>query len=232
MNSTPLSTVTDEFDEEAYLESEAGDLPATGTAVALDIVLRIAWVAAWLWLVIAGSILIAAGLSALGMNLPVGDLFGGPDIKPDGPPAGSNSVTGPLYLGMPKPVMLLASTALTVGAASFVIIVNQLRKVARTLRSGDPFVPINAKRLRTIWITVTVAELIRIVLVTAISVYVVKAGNLSFANSWVGDFTGLNGGTLEIYVRWSVWLFVLILIALTQVFREGARLRRDQKLTV
>ena len=232
MNADVLKAANDEFDEEAFLQSEGSDRPATGTAVALDIILRIAWVLAWLWLVMAAGILIAAGLTALGVNLPVGDLFGGPDIKPDGPPAGSSSVTGPLYLGMPKPVMLLASLALTVGAASFVIIVNQLRKVARTLRGGDPFVPINAKRLRIIWVTVAIAEIIRIVLVTAISLYVSRAGDLSFANSWVGDFTGLNGGVMEIYVRWSVWLFVLILIALAQVFREGARLRRDQKLTV
>lgn len=232
MSQPDLSPANDEFDEEAYLQSEGGDLPPTSTAVALDIALRIAWVAAWLWLVITVGILSVAALSALGMDLPVGDLFGAPDLRPDGPPAGSNSVTGPLYLGMPIAVMLLASLALTVGAASFVIIVSQLRKVARTLRSGDPFVPINAKRLRTIWITVTVAELIRIALVTAISAYVVRAGNLTFANSWIGDFTGLNGGVMEIYVRWSVWLFVLILIALAQVFREGARLRRDQKLTV
>jgi len=104
------------------------------------------------------------------------------------------------------------------GLASVVVmiaIVHQLRKLVRTLVNGDPFVPQNARRLRYIWIILAGAEIVRTIAEPILS----KIGN-----------AGASGFDLD--VRLHVWFFILILIVLAQVFREGARLRAEAQLTV
>ncbi len=94
-----------------------------------------------------------------------------------------------------------------------IVVVWQLRKLVATLRAGDPFVPQNALRLRYIWIAVAIGELAR----TILQPFLERVDP---------------GAALTINVRAHVWFFILVLIVLAQVFREGARLRAEARLTV
>ncbi len=114
-------------------------------------------------------------------------------------------------------LVLISSGSVIIVALVFLVIVKQLRKISHTLVTGDPFVPENAKRLRKIWIAVAAGEIIRLV--------------STFAISWFSKTTNtvdLQAPDLRIYV----WFMVLAVIILAEVFREGARLRQDAKLTV
>jgi len=92
-------------------------------------------------------------------------------------------------------------------------IVWHLRKLVKTLRLGDPFVPENALRLKYIWIIVAVGEAAR----TALQPFIARV-NPAVELTWD--------------VRPHVWFFILILLVLAQVFKEGARLRAEAQLTV
>lgn len=112
---------------------------------------------------------------------------------------------------------LISSVSVVVVAAVFLVIVRQLRQICQTLATGDPFVPENAKRLRVIWIAAAAGEILRLV--------------STFLISWVSkasDGPAIHATDLRVYV----WFMVLAVIILAEVFREGARMRRDAKLTV
>ena len=116
---------------------------------------------------------------------------------------------------------LISASIMSISAAVFLIIVKQLRQICQTLLHGDPFVPKNADRLRIIWIAVAVGEILRLC--------------ASFFLSWLSKNMGGDvQQTLErtVDIRLYVWFMVLALIILSEVFREGARLRQEQKLTV
>jgi Protein of unknown function (DUF2975) len=112
---------------------------------------------------------------------------------------------------------LISSVSVVVVAAVFLVIVRQLRQICQTLATGDPFVPENAKRLRVIWIAAAAGEILRLV--------------STFLISWVSkaaDGPAIHATDLRVYV----WFMVLAVIILAEVFREGARMRQDAKLTV
>ena len=115
---------------------------------------------------------------------------------------------------------IASSLSMIVGAGAFLIILKQLRAICQTLVMGDPFVPQNAQRLRVIWIAVAIAEVLRLIsgfILSNIIENEKQAGtNLEF--------------TLDL--KLYVWFLVLALIILSNVFREGARMRQEQKLTV
>ena len=113
------------------------------------------------------------------------------------------------------------SFLVAIGAlAAALIVVDRLRRIFATLSAGDPFVPENADHLRVIAIVLAVFELARLIL-NAVS---------------AGLTRGLapNDPTLApaIELNFLVWFGVLSLIVLSEVFREGARLRADQQLTI
>lgn len=118
----------------------------------------------------------------------------------------------------PLTVMLFCISAF-VAAGALLIIIKQLRQICHTLVLGDPFVPENARRLRIIWITVAAAEIFR--LVSGLFIPVVHSTTAA------GETV-----TMSVEFRFYVWFLVLALIVLAEVFREGARLRREQKLTI
>ena len=121
-------------------------------------------------------------------------------------------------------IMLLG---MLVHISVFLIILRQLQNVCKTLAAGDPFVPANAKRLRIIWIAVACGELLRH-FGTFLFGYLHSKGVISYApNGSIGS-----GGDITIDLRIYVWFLVLALIIFAEVFREGARLRQEQKLTV
>jgi len=112
----------------------------------------------------------------------------------------------------------LVGTLFCVGA---MIICAYLRGVFETLVAGDPFVPENARRLRSIGIVLAVIEIIRM-FVSVIGQLVLGALGLN----------GEEGAAIAFSVNFPVWFSVLTLVVLAQVFSEGAALREEQKMTI
>lgn len=104
-------------------------------------------------------------------------------------------------------------------AAGYIYVVNVLRKIVNTLIAGDPFVPENISRLRSVWIVLAAFELFRMI---SRSLLAVEINALSV--------TETTGATIDI--RLGTWFLVFVIAALAEVFRHGAVLRRDQELTV
>jgi len=112
--------------------------------------------------------------------------------------------------------------ALSIGAlVAALLVVDRLRRIFATLAAGDPFVPENAEHLRVIAIVIAVFEIARL------GSGGLAAGLLRLAG--VGEETRL---PIDIEINLLVWFAVLSLVVLSEVFREGARLRQDQQLTI
>jgi len=111
----------------------------------------------------------------------------------------------------------LAATLVGIGlyALLTLVIVSRLRRIFRTLTAGDPFHPDNVRRLRVIGGALTVLELGR---------YAAAA----LARVVFPDRDLMVGGGINL----TTWFAVLVIFVLAEVFREGARLRRDAELTI
>lgn len=131
--------------------------------------------------------------------------------------AGVEPLKTQLFSEMSPTTSLVSSLIMVVGAGAFLIILKQLRLICQTLVKGDPFVPQNAQRLRIIWIAVAIAEVFRLVSGLVMSKMISN---------------GTPNTELTLDLRVFVWFLVLALITLSEVFREGARMRQEQKLTV
>ncbi|MDZ4691143.1 DUF2975 domain-containing protein [Terricaulis sp.] len=177
------------------------------------------WLLAGLWVLAAigyGAILV---LIANGMvdpalleggdgNLAVGSGSGNFHVTYDQPGGG----TWPIAV----PGLLIAAVAI-IGS---LIIVWRLRKLFDSFSSGEPFQRENAQHLRVIWITMLAIEIARYLLMALTGVLVATFGepNLETTFSFAIDI--------------STWGSILILIVLAEVFREGARLKEEQELTI
>lgn len=104
----------------------------------------------------------------------------------------------------------------TIACVGVMAICSLLRGVFETLVAGDPFVPENAVRLRRIAMALAGLELARLFVGPAIHLAMHESGPL----------------VLRFSTSFVVWGAVLVLIVLSQVFDEGARLREDQKMTI
>lgn len=103
--------------------------------------------------------------------------------------------------------------AFTCSLTGYLVIVRTLRQIFTTLTAGDPFHPHNVGRLRLIGLVLAILELGRYA-VWAIST------QLSFVSGIKLNFSP------------TVWFSVLVIFVLAEVFREGARLRREAELTI
>lgn len=115
-------------------------------------------------------------------------------------------------------VWSLNGSILCVGA---MIVCAYLRGVFETLVARDPFVPENARRFAAIGIVLAVME--------AASMFVTTIASLLLAA------LGLAGESPPLMipkVNWPVWFAVLTLLVLAQVFKEGAAMREEQKMTI
>lgn len=121
------------------------------------------------------------------------------------PDAGELVKRIPLYAGM------LFAFALSVGGV--LVIVAALRRIFATLTAGDPFHPYNVNRLRLIGLMLAVLELGRY-LVWGVS------SRISVIDRVEPNFS------------LTAWFSVLVVFVLAEVFREGARLRREAELTI
>ena len=108
-------------------------------------------------------------------------------------------------------VSLFAATLYMLGVQ---IIVDRLRRIFSTLTAGDPFHPANVRRLQGVGLMLAALELGR---------YPVMAVQL-----WLSpDHTASDKA-----VSLTAWFAVLVVFVLAEVFREGARLRREAELTI
>lgn len=98
--------------------------------------------------------------------------------------------------------------------AGVLVILNRLRKVFTTLSAGDPFHPDNVARLRLVGGLLAGLEIMR---------YLIWAASLAFepGNHHVAPPINPTG-----------WFSILVVFVLAEVFREGARLRREAELTI
>lgn len=112
------------------------------------------------------------------------------------------------------PMMAAAVGGLTLYLSGILVIVNRLRRIFQTLTAGDPFHPDNVTRLRVIGLILAGLELGR---------YLFWAGLSMMAPGVNKAEGGLNLTT---------WFSVLVVFVLAEVFREGARLRREAELTI
>jgi len=105
---------------------------------------------------------------------------------------------------------LLAAAAYMTGV---MVIIGALRRIFATLTAGDPFRPENVGRLRLVGLMLAALELGR---------YAVWG--VSFWLPWVRD--------VRPTFTLTAWFSVLVVFVLAEVFREGARLRREAELTI
>lgn len=118
----------------------------------------------------------------------------------------------------PDPVLpimrLWVATALPLFAAVHVML-SRLLAMVETVRSGDPFVPENAVRMRTIAWCLLGVQLFEL----ACGIFI---GVLERAGADLGEWDPSLSG----------WLAVLLLFVLARVFEEGALIRADLEAVV
>lgn len=112
------------------------------------------------------------------------------------------------------PMLVAGFIYITLYVAALLNIVSHLRKVFSTLTAGDPFHPDNIRRLRLIGFVLAGMEIAR---------YLLRAVLMAVAPGADSQVAGLNI---------TVWFAVLVVFVLAEVFREGARLRREAELTI
>ncbi len=115
-----------------------------------------------------------------------------------------------------RPLLLFALGALTAYFGGFLIILRHLRKIFRTLTLGDPFQPDNVRRLRHVGLILAV--------VTG-GVWLVQGLVASRLAPGVMEPQGISDLLTPVFS-------VLVVFVLAEVFREGARLRRESELTI
>jgi hypothetical protein len=115
-----------------------------------------------------------------------------------------------------RTLIVFALGCLTAYFGSFLLIMGHLRKIFRTLTIGDPFQPANVRRLR--WIGLILA-------VVTGGVWLVQGMVASRLAPGIMDPQGLGELLTPIFS-------VLVVFVLAEVFREGARLRRESELTI
>lgn len=118
----------------------------------------------------------------------------------------------------------LIAGALWMGGA--ILIVRRLRRLFESFSSGEPFKRENADHLRVIWITMLVMELIKIAFATVALSLVAIYGLPPSDDPGVNVTVDSDGFDL------TPWFSILVLIVLAEVFREGARLKEEQELTI
>lgn len=122
--------------------------------------------------------------------------------------------------GVGWPVVVPAFLVGVVVLGGGLIIVWRLRKLFGSFTSGEPFRRENAKHLRVIWMTMAGMELARYALFALTG--------LLFVTRWPDSLRAEFNPNIDL----TNWMSILVLIVLAEVFREGARLKEEQELTI
>lgn len=124
--------------------------------------------------------------------------------------------SGGRQLPLTRLLLLFGLGAATAYFGGFMLILRSLRRIFRTLTMGDPFHPDNVRRLRQIGLTLAVVT-----------------GGVWLAQGLVA--ARLAPGVMEpqgVSDLLTPVFSVLVVFVLAEVFREGARLRRESELTI
>ncbi|NBB53029.1 DUF2975 domain-containing protein [Rhizobium sp. CRIBSB] len=124
--------------------------------------------------------------------------------------------SGGKELPLTRTLIVFALGSVTAYFGSFLLILGHLRKIFRTLTIGDPFQPANVRRLRQIGLILAV--------VTG-GVWLVQGMVAARLAPGIMDPQGIGELLTPIFS-------VLVVFVLAEVFREGARLRRESELTI
>jgi DUF2975 family protein len=124
----------------------------------------------------------------------------------------------------PPPTTLAVVVPLTflVFMLSFALwVLGELRALFRTLRDGQPFVPVNATRIRRIAYAVILAELVRYAVVF-------------YSNYYVMTHFSAQGLQFDVRPGFNGFAIVcgLIILVIGEVFRAGTTLNEEQSLTI
>jgi hypothetical protein len=130
--------------------------------------------------------------------------------------APSRDATGALVqTPVTRPMLVGALAFIAAYSGVLLLIVRGLRRIFLTLCAGDPFRPENVGRLRGVGLGLAVLALLNL-FARALEAWLMP-GLVRSTSGWP-DFTA--------------WFSVLVVFVLAEVFREGARLRRDAELTI
>lgn len=165
--------------------------------------LKIALDVAYLLLIVITAALLMAFIAAI--FIPLSDI----DITVTGDDGG-------LQQPLTRALLLFGLGALSAWFGGFLLILRNLRMIFRSLTQGDPFQPENVRRLRQIGLTLAI--------VTA-GVWVAQGMVAARLAPGVMDPQGIGELLTPIFS-------VLVVFVLAEVFREGARLRRESELTI
>lgn len=129
---------------------------------------------------------------------------------------GSVIFTPPRVLAVVVPLIFLVSM---LGFALWLL--GELRALFRTLRDGQPFVPVNATRIRRIAYAVILAELARCAVVF-------------YSNYYVMTHFSAQGLQFDVRPGFNGFAIVcgLIILVIGEVFRAGTTLNEEQSLTI
>ncbi|MFL5296258.1 MAG: DUF2975 domain-containing protein [Phenylobacterium sp.] len=132
-------------------------------------------------------------------------------FNPDLLPAVRSAEARSLVTSGPSYAAALLVAGLFVGGVQ--IIVDALRRIFVTLTAGDPFHPNNVRRLRLIGLMLGALELGRYLVWSMRPILPLVS-------------------RVEANFNLTAWFSVLVVFVLAEVFREGARLRREAELTI
>jgi len=124
--------------------------------------------------------------------------------------------SGGRQLPMTRNLLVFGLGAISAYFGGFLLILRNLRKVFRTLTMGDPFRPENVSRLRQIGLILAV--------VTG-GVWVAQGLVAARLAPGVMEPQGISDLLTPVFS-------ILVVFVLAEVFREGARLRRESELTI
>lgn len=126
-----------------------------------------------------------------------------------------NSLNESTKEGISRLMLTLSAFSGGIISAAFYFIARLLKKLLATLLAGDPFVPENIARLRKIWIILALAEGFRTIAAPLIAI-------MDTSNTMEIDWD----------IRFTSWFLVFVIATVAEVFRHGAELRQEQKLTI
>ena len=189
--------------------------------------LSVAWIVLWVlfiaWAAVAVSYLVFILLSSVGVidasTIPAIDSNENLHIHIEGIDPGALSELKWTDWHILAPAILVGGV--TIGGS--LGIVGRLRRLVGSFSTGDPFRRENATHLRVIWITMVAIEVSRYALLALLGVMFGVFGAPESVSSASFSIDGDN---------FSNWMSILIVIVLAEVFREGARLKEEQELTI
>jgi len=117
--------------------------------------------------------------------------------------------------GESRQTLVLSAFSGAIISGAFFFIAMLLKKLLATLLAGDPFVPENINRLRKIWIILAIAEAFR-----------------TIVSPMIAMMDPSNTMSFDLDIRFTSWFLVFVIATVAEVFRHGAELRQEQKLTI